>query len=194
MLTWLDPDPTKALVDALMIVAAVILGIWLVPNRVGRIRQHGGQQRAVVVTAIGALCLPVSLLPGLVGQNESLVLLIIGLGIAFQPEAIVRLTGGPSPTWSALRAGAELRRLATEWPDRGAARRNPGVIDTLATLESARSPSTDAYIDALLQATFAEPERPEAAAGITRLAEAEDELRRSLGGRPSFERADGTVR
>ena len=194
MLSWLDPDPTQALVKAAFGIAAVILAIWLVPNRIGRVRRCGGQRRAITVTVIGALCLPLSLLPNLVSENASLMFLIIGLGIAFQPDAIVRLTGGPSPIWTALRAGAELRRLAAEWPDRNAARRNPGVVDTLATLEAARTPATDAYIDALLATTFAEPEGPETAAAMTRLADAEAALRGALGGRPSFERLDGTVR
>jgi hypothetical protein len=193
VLSWLDPDPTQALVKAVFSVAAVVLGIWLVPNRIRRVRRYGAERRAITVTVIGALCLPLSLLPNLVSNNASLMLLIIGLGIAFQPEAIVRLTGGPSSTWSALKAGAELRRLAAEWPDRNAASRNPGVVATLATLESARTPATDAYIDALLDTSFTEPDQPEAAAGIIRLADAEAVLRQSLGGRPSFERVDGTV-
>jgi len=194
MLSWLDPDPTQALVDAASIVVAVILALWLIPNRVRRVRRFGGQRNAVVVTAVGAVCLSASLLPSLVSQNASLMLLVIGLGITFQPATVVRLSGGPSPAWSALRAGAELKLSATGWPDRNAARRDPEVIDMVATLESARTPATEAYIDVLLESIFMEPERPEAAASMTRLAEAEGVLRRSLGGRPSFERLDGTVR
>ena len=188
MLSWLDPDPTKALIDAVSVVVAVLLAVWLAPRRVRRVRSYGGQRRAVVVTVVGALCLSACLLPGLIGENASLMLFVIGLGITFQPEAIVRLTGGPSPAWSALKAGTELLGLLDDRPDRDVALRDPGVVEALAALEAARTTATDAYVNAAVAVASAAPDGPGAGERQDRLATAEAELGRSLGERPSFQR------
>jgi len=66
------------------------------------------------------------------GSSGAPALEIKDLGITFQPEAVVRFSGGPSPSWSALKAGSELQQLVADWPDRVAAQRNPAVVDAVA--------------------------------------------------------------
>jgi len=188
MLTWLDPDPTRALVDAICLVLGVGLGVWLVPRQARLARQYGGRLVAVGITVIGTLCLLASLQPALVTTNSSVMLLIIGLAIAFRPEAIVRITGGPTPAWAALKAGTELQALLAEWPDREAARRNPGVVEALAALDAARDATTTAYVDAVCETAFSDAAAGGAGLSSAALAAAEARLRRSLWGRPSFER------
>jgi hypothetical protein len=140
-----------------------------------------------VVTVTGTLCLLVSLQPVLVTTNTSAMLLIIGLAIAFRPEAIVSITGGPTHAWTALKAGTGLLRILADLPGRAAAERDRAVAEALQMLEAARDETTMVYVDAVRATAVADTTASGAGVDPERMAQAEAVLRRSLWGRPSFE-------
>jgi hypothetical protein len=182
-------DPTLNSPAVLIALAAIGLGIvaLLLPRQLKRAKQYGARPNALMVVGAAVLLIGLSFQPEIVGVENGLILTIVGVVIAFRPEAVIGLTGGPRPEWLALAEGIALQRMVATHHDRQAAQHDEAVREGLARLATAASPATDRYIE-LLQATlFQDPEGSGMADRFAALAVEEANLRKVIGPRPAFE-------
>ena len=189
MLDLIDPDPGAALVKIAGAIAIVGLAIavWFQLNL--RTRAHGGGVLAGIVVAIGIALLLVALVPGLLGAEVGLVVLVAVFVALYRPETVVRLTGGPRKEWSALHEGRELVVLVAERGGPRQARSDAEIAARVAGLSAFETPATRDYLSLVRQTLFADPTDPALDAARAQLAEADASLRASLGVRPAWERA-----
>jgi hypothetical protein len=180
-------DPSVLLSDIALAILGIGLVAWLLPRQLRRARQYGGRPVSLAVVAVGIVVLAISLQPELFDINTSLTLTIIGLVIALQPEAVVRMTGGPSLEWRALAEGTKLQRMVAVHADRRTARHLPDVRARLAALATAESSTTARYIELIGATIFADPESPGMADRFAALAVEEAKLRKVVGPKPSFD-------
>jgi hypothetical protein len=153
-----------------------------------RVRQFGGGWQAAGVMALAVVALLVAIAPNLLPFEIGLVFLVAGILAIYRPDRVVKLTGGPSLAWRALKEGRELRILVRERGGWSVARRNEEVLARVEALPSLSGTGTERYV-ALLQGTLLEdPALPEVRARLAELEAAEAELRASLKVRPVFER------
>jgi hypothetical protein len=161
----------------LVIIAAVVValavGIWFQARNRLRARGGGWLPQAVVAVAIAAVLLVLG--DSRIPFEASLPVLIIALIAIYQPDLVVRYTGGPRREWSLLRDTHALdRERSTIGVEALAAR--------LDALEAYRTPRTAAYLDAYR----ADPDDP-------RVAELAAGLRATFGARPLWDRAGPTT-
>jgi hypothetical protein len=183
----LSVDPARLLLDIALAVVGAALAVWLIPRRVRRVRQYGGTPAAEAVTVAAILALAVALQADLMPLAASLVLLLVAVLVAFRPEHVVRLTGGPRVEWRALAEGTALQRLVATRSDRRSASHYPAVRERLARLDTASAPSTARYIELLHATLFSDPHGPGMSERLAALAVEESNLRRAVGPRPTFE-------
>jgi hypothetical protein len=188
MLDFLDPDPTQALFLLVGLVALVVLAFVLWRELQHRSRRYGGGTLAAAVLAGAVVGLLVGITPNLLPFEIGIVLLITSLGAIYRPEQVVKLTGGASLPFRALREGRELQLLVREHGGWSVARRNEEVKERFAALDAFEGPGTERYVGLLRDTLLADPADPAVAAKIEELAAADAELRASLGGRPVWEK------
>ena len=180
-------DPVRLFADLVLAVVGIGIAAWLIPRQRRRVRQFGGRPIAQAVVVAAVVALVIALQPDLVSVEVSLVLVILAVVVAFRPEDVVRLTGGPRIEWQALAEGTTLRQLVAVRVDRRAAQHYPDVRAHLARLGALESPTTMRYIELVRTTLFADPEGPGMSERLATLAVEEAKLRSSLGPRPAFE-------
>lgn len=188
MLDLIDPDPLQALLKIAGAVAVVAMAIVLWFQLLHRSRRFGGGTIAAAIMAAAVVALLVAIAPNLLPFDIGIFVLILSLMAIYRPDQVVKLTGGPSLAYRALREGRELQLLVRERGGWSVARRNEEVMARVEGLGAFEGAETERYI-ALLRATVvADPEAPGVAAQLAELADADAELRASLKARPMFER------
>jgi hypothetical protein len=181
-----DPVHTLILVAGAIGLAALAVALWL--NLRIRARRYGGGFLAAAVMALAVAALLVSITPNAMPFDIGLFVLILSLLAIYRPEQVVKVTGGPSLSWRALREGRELQLLVRERGGPSLASRNPEVQDRYAALGSLEGPATEEYIGLLRETLLADPTAPGMTEKLERLAAADLALRASLGGRPTWEK------
>lgn len=188
MLDFIDPDPLQALLKIAGAVAVVAMAIVLWFQLLHRSRRFGGGPVAAAVMAAAVVALLVAIAPNLIPFDIGIFVLMLSLLAIYRPEQVVKLTGGPSLPYRALREGRELQLLVRERGGWSVARRNEEVMARVEGLAAFEGPDTARYVALLRETVVADPEAPGIAEKAAELAEADAELRASLKARPMFER------
>ncbi len=182
---------TSPLEGVLFLAGAIVLvvlsvALWFQLQR--RVRRYGGGWAAAAIMAAAIVGLLASITPGLMSFDVG-IFVLLGSAIAiYRPEQVVRFTGGPNLRWRALQEGRELQLLVKQRGGPSLASRNPEVQERYAALAELRGPGTEAYIDLLQETLLADPEAPGMAEKLEEMAQADADLRESLGVRPIWER------
>jgi len=180
-------DPARLLADLAFAAVGTGIAAWLIPRQLRRVRQLGGRPPAEAVMVASIVALVVALQPDLVSVEGSLALMLLAVLVAFRPQDVVRLTGGPRPEWQVLAEGTALRQLVAVRTDRRAAQHYPDVRAGLARLGALESPATARYIELVRTTLFADPDGPGMSERLAALAVEESRLRKIVGPRPAFE-------
>ena len=169
-----------------MALAAVGVLFWLQLR--GRVRQFGGGWQASAVMALAVVGLLVAIAPNLLPLAVGIVVLVPAILAIYRPEQVVKVTGGPSLAWRALREGRELRIRVRERGGWSVARRDEEVLARVDALPALSGPGTERYVALLQETLLQDPATPEGRARLAELEASEAELRASLKVRPAFER------
>ncbi len=188
MLDFIDPDPMGALLKIGLAIGVVVLVVVLWFQLLHRSRRFGGGTLAAVTMLAAVVALLVAITPNLLPFEIGLMVLLLGLLAIYRPEQVVKITGGPSLRYRALREGRELRLLVRERGGWSVAGRNEEVQERVAELTAFEGPGTKRYIELVRETLFADPAAPGVADRLEELAEADAELRELLRARPMFER------
>ncbi len=188
MLSFLDPDPMQALLKIALAVGVTALAIMLWFQLQHRSRRFGGGNIAAAIMALAVVALLVAIAPNLLPFDIGIFILFAGLLAIYRPDQVVKLTGGPSLRYRALREGRELALLVREHGGWSVARRNEEVMARVDGLDAFVGPGTERYIGLVRETVLADPEAPGVAARLSELEAADAELRASLKARPMFER------
>jgi hypothetical protein len=188
MLSFLDPDPLQAVLKIAMAVGLVALSIVLWTQLQHRSRRFGGGTIAAVVMAAAVVALLVAIAPNLLPIDIGIFLLFAALLAIYRPEQVVKVTGGPSLRYRALREGRELALLVRERGGWSVARRNEEVMARVEGLAAFEGPGTERYVGLVRETILADPAAPGMAEKLAELAEADAELRAALKAKPMFEK------
>lgn len=180
-------DTNALIAQAFLAVLGIGLVAWLLPRQVRTTRRLGGRLIAMGAVAAAVVLLGLSLQPAILPDNSGLLLTIMGVFIAFRPDSIVRLTGGPRPEWQALAEGTALQRAVARLGDRGSAADDPAIRAGLERLQAAGDPTTARYIELLEATLFSDPDGPAMAERLAALAVEEAALRGAVGPQPAFD-------
>jgi hypothetical protein len=190
MLDFIDPDPGQALLKIALSVGLIALGVALWFQLQHRSRRYGGGKLAAVVMALAVAGLLVAI-SNTMPMDIGIFVLLFSLLAIYRPEQVVKVTGGPSLEWRALREGRELQLLVKERGGPSLAKRNPEVQERFEALAALEGPGTGAYIALLRQTLLEDPEAPGMDEKLAELAEADAALRAAIGVRPTWERELG---
>jgi len=195
MLSFLDPDPLQALLKIVVAVGLVAMAIALWFQLQHRSRRFGGGLVASLVMAAAVVGLLVSISPNpstgtgqLLPLDIGIMILFVCLAAIYRPDQVIKLTGGPSLTYRALREGRELQMLVRERGGWSVARRNEEVMARVEGLSAFEGPGTERYIGLVRETVVADPAAPGIPEKLAELEEADAELRAALKARPMFER------
>lgn len=188
MLSFIDPDPIQALLKIAFAVGVVAAAIVLWFQLLHRSRRFGGGPIAAAVMAIAVIALLVAISPNFVSFDIGLFILFIALAAIYRPDQVVKLTGGSSLQYRALREGRELALLVREHGGWSVARRNEEVMARVEGLDAFVGPGTERYIGLVRETVLADPDAPGIAERLTELEGADAELRAALKAKPMFER------
>ncbi len=188
MLSFIDPDPLMALLKIAMVVGLVALSVALWFQLQHRSRRFGGGIVAAIVMAAAIVALLVAITPNLLPLDIGLFVLFAGLLAIYRPDQVVKVTGGASLRYRALREGRELALLVREHGGWSVARRNEEVMARVEGLSAFEGPGTERYVGLVRETVLADPAAPENAAKIAELEEADAELRAALRAKPMFEK------
>jgi hypothetical protein len=181
-------DPVQVLLFVGLAVGVVVLAALLWQQLLHRSRRYGGGLLAAAAMAFAVLALLAAIAPNLLPFEIGLFLLFVALASIYRPDQVVKLTGGPSLRYRALREGRELQLLVRERGGWSVARRNEEVKARFEALSGLEGSGTERYVGLLRETLLTDPERPGMDRRLAELAEAEAELRASLKARPMFER------
>lgn len=181
-------DPGQLLAFLVLAVLGVVLMGFLFRELRFRSRRYGGGDLAALVMLGGVLVILVAITPELLPLEFGLTGLMLGLFLIYRPEQAVRLTGGPSLPWRALRAGRELQVLVAEAGGPSAARGDEEIANRIAALDALEGPETSAYLELVRATVLADRSEPGVSASAAALAQEDARLRALLGIRPAFER------
>jgi hypothetical protein len=188
MLDFIDPDPLLALLKIALVVGLVALMIALWFQLMHRSRRYGGGTIAAIVMAAAVVGLLVSIAPNFLPLDIGIFILFACLLAIYRPEQVVKVTGGASLRYRALREGRELALLVREHGGWSVAGRNEEVAARIEGLAAFEGPGTERYIGLVRDTLLADPDAPGTAAKLEELAAADAELHESLKARPMFER------
>lgn len=188
MLDFIDPDPLFALLKIALVVGLVALMIALWFQLMHRSRRYGGGTIAAIVMAAAVVGLLVSIAPNYLPLDIGIFILFACLLAIYRPEQVVKVTGGASLRYRALREGRELALLVREHGGWSVARRNEEVMARVEGLSAFEGPGTERYIGLVRETVAADPAAPGIAAKLAQLEEADVELRAALKAKPMFEK------
>ncbi len=188
MLDFIDPNPLLALLKIAMVVGLVALMIALWFQLMHRSRRYGGGTIAAIVMAAAVVGLLVAIAPNVLALDIGIFVLFACLLAIYRPEQVVKVTGGASLRYRALREGRELALLVREHGGWSVARRNEEVLARIEGLAAFEGPGTERYIGLVRETVLADPEAPGMAAKLEELAAADAELREALKAKPMFEK------
>ena len=188
MLDFIDPDPLLALLKIAGVIGLIALSIALWFQLQHRSRRFGGGIVAALVMGAAIVALLVSIAPNTLPMDIGLFVLFIALAAIYRPDQVVKLTGGASLRYRALREGRELAILVREHGGWSVARRNEEVMARVEGLSAFEGPGTERYIGLVRETVLADPEAPGMAEKLEALAEADAELRAALKAKPMFEK------
>ena len=188
MLSFLDPDPLQALLKIALTVGLVALAIMLWFQLQHRSRRYGGGNVAAAVMALAVVVLLVAIAPNILPMDIGIFLLFAALLAIYRPEQVVKVTGGPSLRYRALREGRGLAMLVREHGGWSVARRNEEAMARVEGLAAFEGPGTERYIGLVRETILAYPAAPGIAEKLAELAEADAELRTALKAKPMFEK------
>ncbi len=188
MLDFINPDPLQALLLILGAVGIVALSVLLWIQLQHRSRRYGGGNIAAALMAAAIVGLLVAISPNFLPFDIGIFILILSLMVIYRPDQVIKVTGGPSLRYRALREGRELQMLVREHGGWSVAGRNEEVAERIAGLAAFEGPGTERYIGLVRETLLADPEASGEAERLAELAEADAELRASLKARPMFER------
>jgi hypothetical protein len=188
MLDFIDPDPLQALLKIAGVVGLVALMVALWFQLMHRSRRYGGGTIAAIVMAAAVVGLLVAIAPSFLPFDIGIFVLFACLLAIYRPEQVVKVTGGASLRYRALREGRELALLVREHGGWSVARRNEEVLARVEGLAAFEGPGTERYIGLVRETVLADPDAPGMAAKHEELAAADSELREALRAKPMFER------
>ncbi|HYO44372.1 MAG TPA: hypothetical protein VES19_14335 [Candidatus Limnocylindrales bacterium] len=188
MLDFIDPDPLLALLKIAGVVGLVALMIALWFQLMHRSRRFGGGTIAAIVMAASVVGLMVAIAPNFLAFDIGIFVLFACLLAIYRPEQVVKVTGGPSLRYRALREGRELALLVREHGGWSVARRNEEVQARVEGLAAFEGPGTERYIGLVRKTVLADPEAPGIPEKLAELEEADAELRAALKAKPMFEK------
>jgi hypothetical protein len=181
-------DAEHLLIAAVVGVGVLVLLYFLWGELRHRARRYGGDDRAAIVMLGAVILLVIAITPGLLPTELALAVLVVCLGSIYRPDLVVRTLGGPDIRWRALREGRELQVLVAERGGPDAAASDVEISQRVAALTTLESPETRPYLQLVREGLLADPDSPDGSLRRARLAEADRELRASLGARPAWER------
>ncbi len=173
------------IVGAIVIVVGAIK-VWFELNV--RTQANGGGRVAGALVAVGLVFLLVSLLPGLLPFEIGISVLVVAFVFIYRPDIVVRVSGGPRKEWSALHEGRELAVVVAERGGPKIAAGDAEISARVAGLSAFETPLTSRYLALVRRTILADPDNVSLAGARAELAEADAELRASLGARPVWER------
>jgi hypothetical protein len=182
-------DPEHLLVATGVAIVAVVLLYFLWGELRHRARRYGGDDRAAALMLGAVILLLVALAPGVLPMEYGLVVMIAGLAAIYRPDMVIKPFGGPNIRWRALQEGRELQVLVAERGGFEAAALDVDLVQRIEQLSEFESPDTRSYLQLLREVLLADPAGPGISLKRAQLAEADAELRASLGARPTWERA-----
>ncbi len=188
MLSFIDPDPVQALLKIGLGAGLMVLAVMLWFQLQHRSRRFGGGNLAAAAMAVAILALLVAIAPNVLPFDIGIFVLFIALIAIYRPEQVVKLTGGSSLRYRALREGRELALLVREHGGWSVARWNEEVKERVAGLDAFVGPGTERYIGLVRETVLADPDAPGIAGKLAELEAADAELRASLRAKPMFEK------